>query len=225
MPTAAPSRSRSWGRPPVLEPATGLRVPVPGIKHLHKESRQATATPELVTAPITRATLILRWSATPRGKGSPAFRDPKTGKLRTSIRQMRSVILPEAVPAHQVRDWILGRGRFKGRKRIQETLGPEMSGRKLKLVDIEAVIPRAKTGETASALREYFAERIVPQLLKGRKIKRAERVAVAAMERTFARELRALMARPSRPSPTRSRSSRRRSRASRASSSRKRSRR
>lgn len=206
----------AWQKPPTLEPAAGLRLPIQGIEFLHAASRQATATPMLITAPVTRATLLIRWSATPKGKGSPAFRDPKTGKLRKEIRQLRSVVLPQAVPAHEVRDFILGLGKYRGRKRIAETLGPETSGGKVKLLDIEAVVPRPKSGETASALREYFAERIVPPLLRGRQRHRAERVVLGAMERQFARELQRLMS-----SPTSRPSSPRRSRGSRSSSSRK----
>lgn len=214
----------AWAPAPELLAAEGTRLPVAGIKHLHVESRQAVATaePKLITEKITRATLLIEWKPTGKGKGSPAFRDKKTGRPKKELRQLRSVLLPQAVPAHEVRDWILGRGKYKGRKRIAETLGPEMSGGKLELKDIVAVIPRPKTGATASALREYFAERIVPQLLAGRRRWSAERVATAAMERQFARELRDLM-RAEPPSPISRPSRSKRSRGSRRSSSKKRS--
>jgi hypothetical protein len=205
--------------------AEGTRLPVPGIKHLHLESRLAVATdePKLDRRKVNRATLLIEWKPTGKGKGSPAFRDPKTGKTRTTLRQLRSVVLPTNVPADEIREWILGTGRHKGRKRIAETLGPEVSGGKLQLQDIVAVIPRSKTGKTASALREYFAERIVPQLLAGRRRWSAERVAAKAMERAFARELTELMRSERSAPPTSARSSSRRSRGSRTSSSKKRS--
>jgi hypothetical protein len=211
--------------------AEGMHLPVPGIKHLHLASRQAVATDEatLDRRPVMRATLLIEWKPTQKGKGSPAFRDPKTGKIKTTLRQLRSVLLPHPVPADEVRDFILGKGKHAGRKRIAETLGPEMSGGKLQIQDIVAVIPRSKTGKTASALRDYFAERIVPQLLAGRRRWSAERVVTKSMERQFARELRELMQRepltfvaPKRRRTSR-RSSSRRSRASRTSSSAKRS--
>lgn len=228
----------AWADAPALLAAEGMRLPVPGIKHLHLATRQAVATdePKLDKRPVNRATLLIEWKPTGKGKGSPAFRDPKTGKPRTTLRQLRSVILPQNIPADEIREWILGTGRHQGRKRIAETLGPEMSGGKLQLKDIVAVIPRSKTGKTASALREYFAERIVPQLLAGRRRWSAERVVTGQMERAFARELRDLMraepvaslskrsaARKRRP--TSGSSSSRRSRGSRTSSSKKRSKR
>lgn len=221
-----------WAPAPALLEAEGTRLPVPGIRHLHLPSRLAVATetPKLDRRPVRRATLVIEWKPTLKGKTSPAFRDKKTGKPTTTLRQLRSVLLPQDVPADEIREWILGTGRHKGRKRIAETLGPEISGGKLALQDIVAVIPRAKTGKTASALREYFAERIVPQLLAGRRRWSAERVVVQAMQRQFARELRDLIrAEPMPAAPKRRRrstsSSSRRSRGSRTSSSRKRSRR
>ena len=216
----------AWAPAPELLAAEGTRLPVAGITHLHVASRQAVATDEpiLDRRPVTRATLLIEWKPTHKGKGSPAFRDKKTGRPKKALRQLRSVLLPQAVPADEVRDWILGQGKHKGRKRIAETLGPEMSGGKLELKDIVAVIPRSKTGKTASALREYFAERIVPQLLAGRRRWSAERVVVGQMERQFARELRDLMrAEPTVPSPTSRPSRSKRSRGSRSSSSKKRS--
>jgi hypothetical protein len=216
-----------WADAPALLASEGTRLPVPGIKHLHLATRQAVATEEAVLdrRPVRRATLLIEWKPTGKGRGSPAFRDPKTGKIRTTLRQLRSVLLPQDVPADEVREWILGTGRHKGRKRIAETLGPEVSGGKLKLKDIVAVIPRSKTGKTASALREYFAERIVPRLLAGRRRWSAERVVIGQMQRHFARELRELMRAEPPSTRTSRRSSSRRSRASRTSSSRKRSRR
>lgn len=168
---------------------------VPGVSAIHRESRQAVAAgkrPRLITAKTTRATLLIEWAPTRQGRGSPAFRDRRTGKVRDRLRQLRSVELSRPVPAHEIRDYLLGLGRYaKEGQRVQELLAPELSGKKLKFRDIVAVIPRAQTGATASALRSYFVKRLAP--------------ALAAKERIRSR--------------TRARSSRRRSAGSRGSSS------
>lgn len=142
-------------------------VAIPGISQMHRETRQASAgkRPHLITAPTERATLLVEWAPTARGKGSPAFRDSKTGAPRNRLRQLRSVVLSEPVPAHLIRDYILGLGRYRERgSRVQELLAPELSGKKLRFRDIVAVIPRPKTGRTASALLGYFRKRIAPAL-------------------------------------------------------------
>jgi hypothetical protein len=144
---------------------TAPPIQIPGVKRYHRPSRQASAaaTPRLITAPTERATLLVLWDVTRKGLQSPAFRKAPIQRRRR-VEQMRSVVLPEKVPAHLIREYILGLGPYKGRKRVNEIFGPEVSSGKVKIRDILAVVPRPSTGATASALSVYFKKRIAPAL-------------------------------------------------------------
>lgn len=144
---------------------TAPPIEIPGVRRFHRPTRQASAaaTPTLITAPTDRATLLVSWAVTKKGLASPAFRKGDIQRTKR-VEQMRSVRLPEKVPAHQIRDYILGLGPFHGRRRVQEVFGPEVSSGKIRLLDILAVVPRPSKGATASALHKYFQKRIGPAL-------------------------------------------------------------
>lgn len=157
--------TRVWVQDAPVDWTTVPPIEIPGVRRFHRPTRQASAraTPTLITAPTDRATLLISWQVTKKGRASPAFRTPpiqRTGR----VEQMRSVVLPEKVPAHLIRDYILGLGRYQGRRRVQEVFGPEVSSGKVTLKDILAVVPRPTRGATASALTQYFKQRIAPAL-------------------------------------------------------------